>query len=88
MKMTNITAGLSPPDQKTSVDQEIAALREKVDRLVERRVPPALSDVAHNATATASEVWDSSSSIIRRHPAATVGVAVLSGFALAMFLRR
>jgi ElaB/YqjD/DUF883 family membrane-anchored ribosome-binding protein len=74
---------------------EIAALREKVDMLMQNRVGPAVSALADEAQAAAQASLDSArhqvnrlSDTVREQPLTALGVAALAGFVLAALMRR
>ena len=74
---------------------EIAALREKVDMLMQNRVAPAVSAIADQAEAAAHAASDTVrhqvnrlSETVRQQPLTAIGVAALAGFVLAALMRR
>jgi ElaB/YqjD/DUF883 family membrane-anchored ribosome-binding protein len=74
---------------------EIAALREKVDMLMQNRVGPAVSALADEAQAAAQASIDTArhqmnrlSDTVREQPLTALGVAALAGFVLAALMRR
>jgi len=74
---------------------EIAALREKVDALMQNRVGPAVSALADEAQAAALAARDTVrhqvdrvSDSVRAQPLTALGVAALAGFVLAALMRR
>jgi ElaB/YqjD/DUF883 family membrane-anchored ribosome-binding protein len=74
---------------------EIAALREKVELLMQNRVTPAVSALADQAEAAAHAASDTVrhqvnrlSGTVRDQPLAALGVAALAGFVLAALMRR
>ena len=74
---------------------EIAALREKVDALMQNRVGPAVSALADEAQAAAQAARDTVrnqvdrlSDSVRAQPLTALGVAALAGFVLASLMRR
>lgn len=74
---------------------EIAALREKVDMLMQNRVAPAVSALADQAEAAAHAASDTVrhqvnrlSDTVRAQPLTAIGVAALAGFVLAALMRR
>jgi ElaB/YqjD/DUF883 family membrane-anchored ribosome-binding protein len=78
---------------------EIAALREKVDALMQNRVGPAVSALADEAQATAQAAAQAAtdtvrhqvhrlSDTVRNQPLTALGVAALAGFVLAALMRR
>ena len=74
---------------------EIAALREKVDMLMQNRVAPAVSAIADQAEAAAHAASDTVrhqvnrlSETVREQPLTAIGVAALAGFVLAALMRR
>lgn len=74
---------------------EIAALREKVDALMQNRVGPAVSALADEAQAAAQAATDTVrhqvnrlSDTVRDQPLTALGVAALAGFVLAALMRR
>jgi ElaB/YqjD/DUF883 family membrane-anchored ribosome-binding protein len=86
--MANFTAGLSSPAPPMTTEQELAALRHKIDQFVDNWVRPAVTDANRRAGAAASEAMETSSGLTWRNPFTTVGLAVLSGFLLVSVLRR
>lgn len=64
--------------------EEIAALRQKVDRLIAERVTPALGKAADQAEAFAHETADR----VRDQPFAAVAAAFFAGIAVGVLLRR
>jgi len=74
---------------------EIAALREKVDMLMQNRVGPAVSALADEAQAAAQASLDTArhqinrlGDTVREQPLTALGVAALAGFVLAALIRR
>jgi|GEM_PF-3795682 len=74
---------------------EIAALREKVDALMQNRVGPAVTALADEAQAAAQASIDTVrhqvnrlSDTVRDQPLTALGVAALAGFVLAALMRR
>jgi len=74
---------------------EIAALREKVDALMQNRVGPAVTALADEAQAAAQASIDTVrhqvnrlSDTVRDQPLTSLGVAALAGFVLAALMRR
>jgi ElaB/YqjD/DUF883 family membrane-anchored ribosome-binding protein len=74
---------------------EIAALREKVETLMQTRVTPAIGAIAGEAEAAAKAATDTVrdqtrrvSEQVREQPLTSIAVAALAGFVLAAFLRR
>lgn len=74
---------------------EIAALREKVDALMQSRVGPAVTALAGEAQAAAHAAGDTVrhqvgrlSDTVREQPLTALGVAALAGFVLAALMRR
>jgi ElaB/YqjD/DUF883 family membrane-anchored ribosome-binding protein len=74
---------------------EIAALREKVDMLMQNRVAPAVSALAdqaeaaaHAASDTVRHQVDRLSGTVREQPLTAIGVAALAGFVFAALMRR
>jgi ElaB/YqjD/DUF883 family membrane-anchored ribosome-binding protein len=74
---------------------EIAALREKVDMLMQNRVGPAVSALADEAQAAAQASIDTArhqlhrlTDTVREQPLTALGVAALAGFVLAALMRR
>ncbi len=74
---------------------EIAALREKVDALMQNRVGPAVTALADEAQAAAQASIDTVrhqvnrlSDTVREQPLTALGVAALAGFVLAALMRR
>ena len=74
---------------------EIAALREKVDALMQNRVGPAVTALADEAQAAAQASIDTVrhqvnrlSDTVRDQPLTGLGVAALAGFVLAALMRR
>jgi ElaB/YqjD/DUF883 family membrane-anchored ribosome-binding protein len=79
----------------TDAQAEIAALREKVDALMQNRVAPAVSAMADQAQAAAQAATDTVrhqmnrlSDTVREQPLTALGVAALAGFVLAALVRR
>lgn len=79
----------------TDAQAEIAALREKVDMLMQNRVAPAVSALADQAEAAAHAASDTVrhqinrlSDTVREQPLTALGVAALAGFVLAALMRR
>ncbi len=76
-------------------DAEIAALRAKVDKLMQNRVAPAVSAVADQAQAAAQTATDTVrhsvarlGDTVRSKPLRALGVAALAGFVLAALIKR
>jgi ElaB/YqjD/DUF883 family membrane-anchored ribosome-binding protein len=74
---------------------EIAALRQKVESLMETRVTPAIGAIAGEAEAAAKAATDTVrdqtrrvTEQVREQPLTSIAVAALAGFVLAAFLRR
>jgi ElaB/YqjD/DUF883 family membrane-anchored ribosome-binding protein len=74
---------------------EIAALREKVDALMQSRVGPAVTALADEAQAAAQAAGETVrhqvhrlSDTVREQPLTALGVAALAGFVLAALMRR
>jgi ElaB/YqjD/DUF883 family membrane-anchored ribosome-binding protein len=74
---------------------EIAALRQKVESLMETRVTPAIGAIAGEAEAAAKAATETVrdqtrrlSDTVREQPLAAIGLATLAGFVLAAVLRR
>ncbi len=74
---------------------EIAALREKVELLMQNRVAPAVSALADQAEAAAHAASDTVrhqvnrlSDTVREQPLTAIGVAALAGFVVAALMRR
>jgi ElaB/YqjD/DUF883 family membrane-anchored ribosome-binding protein len=79
----------------TDTNAEIAALREKVDALMQNRVAPAMSALADEAQAAAQAATDTVrnqmnrlTDKVREQPLTALGVAALAGFVLAALIRR
>ncbi len=79
----------------TDAHAEIAALREKVEALMQNRVGPAVSALADEAQAAAQASLDTVrhqvnrlSDTVREQPLTSLGVAALAGFVLAALMRR
>lgn len=87
-----------PTEIPPSMDEthaEIAALRAKVEALMNDRVSPAVARVAdkaeaaaHQATDTIREQTDRLVDAIREKPLTAVGIAALTGFVFAVLCRR
>ncbi|WP_421993720.1 hypothetical protein [Roseococcus sp.] len=87
-----------PTEIPSSMDEthaEIAALRAKVEALMNDRVSPAVARVAdkaeaaaHQATDTIREQTDRLVDAIREKPLTAVGIAALTGFVFAVLCRR
>ncbi len=74
---------------------EIAALREKVDYLMNKRVSPALANLAHDAEAIAQNASDTVKAQatrltdnVKEQPIMALGIAAAVGFMLATLVRR
>ena len=87
-------AGLAD-DAKTLAETEIAALRAKVETLMNDRVSPAIAGMAeqaeafaHGASETAKRQADNLAGTVRAQPFAAVGAAVLAGLAIGLLIRR
>jgi len=79
----------------TDTQAEIAALREKVEALMQNRVGPAVTALAGEAQAAAQAATDSVrhgvhrlSDTVKEQPLTALGVAALAGFVLAALIRR
>ena len=79
----------------TDAHAEIAALREKVDMLLQNRVAPAVTALADQAEAAALAASDTVrhqvnrlSGTVREQPLTAIGVAALAGFVFAALMRR
>lgn len=78
-----------PPDV-ADVHEQIAALREKVDELMNGRVKPAVATVADGAEALAHRATDKLgqlSACIRERPLLSVAATFVSGYILAALRR-
>jgi ElaB/YqjD/DUF883 family membrane-anchored ribosome-binding protein len=79
----------------TDAHAEIAALREKVEALMQNRVGPAVTALADEAQAAAQASLDTVrhqvnrlSGTVRDQPLTALGVAALAGFVLSALMRR
>jgi ElaB/YqjD/DUF883 family membrane-anchored ribosome-binding protein len=80
---------------KDTVQNEIAALRAKVEALMADRVTPAIAGVAGqaeelatSAAAMAKRQSDSLASTVRAQPFAAIGTAAIAGLAIGLLMRR
>ena len=82
-----------------NADAEIAALRSKVDELIQNRVAPAVAAVADQVQAGAQAAAQAASDTVRQQvtrlsdrvraqPLTALGIAALAGFVLAALARR
>lgn len=83
------------PPSMADTHAEIAALRAKIETLMNDRVTPAVARVADKAEAAAHQATDSIryqterlSSAIREKPLTAVGLAALAGYVFAVMCRR
>lgn len=83
------------PPSMADTHAEIAALRAKVEALMNDRVTPAVARVAdkaeaaaHQATDTVREQTERLSAAIREKPLTAVGIAALAGYVFAVMCRR
>lgn len=83
------------PPYMNDTHAEIAALRAKIETLMNDRVTPAVARVADRAEAAAHQATDSIryqterlSDAIREKPLTAVGLAALAGYVLAVMCRR
>ena len=83
------------PPSMADTHAEIAALRAKIETLMNDRVTPAVARVAdkaeavaHQATDTVREQTERWSAAIRARPLTSVGLAALAGYVFAAMCRR
>ncbi len=92
--MTNDTPSEVPP-YLADTHAEIAALRAKIESLMNERVTPAVSRAAdkaeaavHQATDTVCHQAERLSSAVREKPLTAIGLAALAGYVFAVMCRR
>ena len=93
MASSNVPSEIPPGMADTHA--EIAALRAKIETLMNDRVTPAVARVAdraeaaaHHATDTLRDQTERLSAAIREKPLTAVGLAALAGYVFAVMCRR
>ena len=93
MANSNVPSEIPPGIADTHA--EIAALRAKIETLMNDRVTPAVARVAdraeaaaHHATDTLRDQTERLSAAIREKPLTAVGLAALAGYVFAVMCRR
>jgi ElaB/YqjD/DUF883 family membrane-anchored ribosome-binding protein len=88
--MTDPIPAQIPPDV-TDVHEQIAALRGKVDELMNNQVKPTVAGVADRAESLAHRATDyleQVSSCVRERPLASIAVSLFTGYVIAALRRR
>jgi len=93
--MANSNVPSEIPPGMADTHAEIAALRAKIETLMNDRVAPAVARVAdraeaaaHHATDTLRDQTERLSAAIREKPLTAVGLAALAGYVFAVMCRR